>query len=143
MRRALGCGGLEDVPDAGQALAGVVGQQVAALGHEALDGVVLEGWIVGTGQGEQVGQREAAPGSAQNGERGDAIGWMQQGAGERGEVEHLLALAEGVDLDRAEGDCIFLFQRRNNLSEVVAAAHQDGDLPGIGASRRRGLASHS
>ena len=69
-------------------------------------------WRAGSsaaGERVQVGQREAAPGSAQNGERGDAVGGVKQGAGERGEVEDLLALAEGVDLDRAEGDCIFLF----------------------------------
>src|SRR5208283_1044933 len=64
---------------------------------------------------------------------------VEQGAGERGEVEDFLSLAERLDLDGAEGDCIFLFQCRNNLSEVIAAAHQDGDLPGIGAARREGL----
>ena len=52
----MGCGGLEDVPDACEALAGVVGQEVAALGHEALNGVALEGWVVAASEGVQVGQ---------------------------------------------------------------------------------------
>ena len=64
---------------------------------------------------------------------------MEQGAGKRGEVEDLLSLAEGFDLNRAEGNCIFLFQCGDDLVEVVAAADQDGDLPGFGTARREGL----
>jgi len=96
--RTLGGGEFQNAPYAGHALAGVVGQQVAALVHQALDGVALEGGVVAASEGVQVGQREAAPGSAQNGKRGDAVGGVQQGAGERGEVEHLLALTEGLNL---------------------------------------------
>ena len=130
---------MEDVPDAGEALAGVVWQEVATLGHESLNGVALEGWVVAAGERVQVGERESAPGCAQDGERGGAVGWMEQGAGERGEVEDFLSLAERLDLDCAEGDCIFLFQCGDDLVEVIAAANQDGDLPGIGAARREGL----
>ena len=135
----MGCGGLEDVPDAREALAGVVWQEVAALVHQAGNRVALQGWVVAAGEGVQVGQREAAPGSAQDGKRGGAVGWVEQSAGERGEVEDLLSLAEGLNLNRAEGNCIFLFQCGDDLVEMVAAADQDGDLPGFGAARRERL----
>ena len=96
----MGGGGLEDVPDAGEAQAGVVWQEVAALGHEALNGVALEGWVVAACEDVQVGERKAAPRGAQDGKSGGAVGWVEQSAGARGEVEDLLTLAERLDLAR-------------------------------------------
>jgi hypothetical protein len=137
--RALGSGFCEDLPDALETLNGVFGEEVAALCHEALDGVALEGWVVAASERMQVGERKAAPGSAQEGERGDAVGGVEQGAGERGEVEDLLALIEGLDLDRAEWDTagvsvlvVEQIEGGNDLDEVVADAHQDGDAPWLG-----------
>ena len=101
---ALGGGVGENLADSLKALAGVVGEEVSAILYEAVDGVALEGGIVGPGEGVQVGEREAAPGGAQDGEGGDSVGGMKQSAGERGEVEDLLAVAEGFDLDGAEGN---------------------------------------
>ena len=91
---ALRSGGFEHVPDSGEALNGFFVEEMAALGHEALDGLVFERrgvgigfgfWLgLGAGEGVEVGEREAAPGCAQDGERGDAVGGVEQGAGERG-----------------------------------------------------------
>ena len=72
--RTLGGCGLEDVPDASDALAGFVRKKMAAFFDEARDGEVFEGGIVGTGEGVQFGEREPAPGRAQNRERGDTVG---------------------------------------------------------------------
>jgi len=63
-------------------------------------------------EGVEVGEREAAPGCAQDGEGCDAIGGMEQGAGERGEVENLLTLGEGLDFDGAEGNGFYGARRR-------------------------------
>ena len=64
---------------------------------------------------------------------------MQQGAGEGGEVEDLLPLVEGVDLDGAEGEFavpVLSSKGGDDLGEVVAAADEDGDRPGFGSCRR-------
>jgi hypothetical protein len=52
---------------------------------------------------------------------------MKQRAGERGEVEDLLALVEGFDIDGAEGDVGGLgAQQGDELVEVIAAADKYG-----------------
>ena len=100
-RRAVG--GLKNFLHAGKALAGVGGKQVAAVGDQARDGVALGGGVVGTRESVQVREREAAPGSAKHGQRGNAVGWVKDGTGERGEVEDLLALIERGDFYGAVG----------------------------------------
>ncbi len=107
---------------------------------------MTEGGVVGAGEGVEVGEREAAPGGAEDGEGGDAVGGVEEGAGEGGEVEDLLALVEGFDLDGAEGNAGIGGGRfglaakgGDDLGEVVAAADQDGEGPGLGAAGREGF----
>ena len=71
------------------------------------------------------GEGEAAPGGAQEGEPCGAVGGVEEGAGEGEEVEDLLALAEGFDLDGAEGDGGGLLEGGYDLNEVAAVADQD------------------
>ena len=66
--------------------------------------MVFECGIVCSGEGMQVGQRKAAAGRTQQGERCNAVPGMEQRAGEGDEVENLLALVEGFNLNRAEWD---------------------------------------
>ena len=128
---AGGCGGGENRVDAGEALLRIGGEQMGAVFDEAEDGAVAEGGVVGAGEGTQVGEGQAAPWSAQHRECGDAIGGMEQSAGKRDEIEDLLALGEGLDLDGAEGE-LGAAERGDDLGEVVAGAHEDGDAPGLG-----------
>ncbi len=57
-------------------------------------------------QSVQIGEREAAPGRAQNGEPRDAIGRVQQREGQRHQVFDHLPLAELIDLDGLECNSI-------------------------------------
>ena len=74
----------------------------------------------------QVPQGKAAPWRAQYGEPGDAIHGMQERTGERGEVLHLLAFAQLLNLHRAEGNICLAKPARNQV-QVGARANQDGD----------------
>ncbi len=87
---------------------------------------VLEGGVVGAGEEVQVGEGEAAPRRAQNGEPRDAIHGMEEGAGEGAEVEEFLALEEALDFDGAEGDAM-VAEERDDLGEVGAGADENGD----------------
>src|SRR6266850_2575976 len=86
-------------------------------------------------------QRQRKPWRAQDGEPGDAVAEVRKRAREGVEVLHHLLLAEALDLDGAVADARGL-QRRDDLGERVAPAHQDGaaafrganevdDLPGF------------
>ena len=74
------------------------------------------------------------------------VSGVEQGTGEGSEVENLLSLAEGFDLDRAERDCtgvsFFVVEQiegGDDLGEMVAATHQHGDLPGSSTARWQGF----
>jgi hypothetical protein len=93
---------------------------------EFKDGKILAVAIVGAGEEVQIGEGEAAPGRAQDGEPRDPIHGMEQGAGEGEEIAELLTLGEALDFDGAEGDAA-LAQERDEFEEVGAGAHEDGD----------------
>ncbi len=76
---------------------------------------------------EQVREHEPAPRCAQHRERGEPIGGLQQRVREAQEVEDRLARAERVELDCREGNARCA-QRRQDLVEIAARAHQDRDV---------------
>ena len=71
-----------------------------ALRNERGDG----GVGVFAGEGEEIGERETAPRSAQDGEPGDAVRGMQQCVGEGESVLDFRSFVEGVEVEGAEGD---------------------------------------
>src|SRR5690348_4855358 len=98
-----------------------------------------EGGVVRAGEGVEVSKGKAAPWGAEDGECGDAVRGMEQRTGECGEVEHLLTVAQGLDVEGAEGDGVAA-ERRDDLREMDAAAHEDGDAPGhVAAGRERSI----
>ncbi len=128
---AFGEGDGEDGPEGGDAGDAVFGKKVAALVDEVEDGSFGEGGIVLPGEQVEVDEGEAAPGRAQEGQPGGAVGGVEEGAGEGDEVEDLLALGEGFDLDGAVGDGGSL-EGGDDLGEVDAVANEDGDGWGFG-----------
>src|ERR1700683_1787342 len=112
--------------DADRSLLSVSTEQRRALAqkgeHRDL-GAVLG---VATAKRMQVPQGKAAPWSAQYGKPRDAIHGMQERTGERGEVLHLLAFAQLLNLYCAEGNHCLAKSARNQV-QVGARADQDGD----------------
>lgn len=106
---------------------------MSARFDQAEERLFAERKIVGAGESMQIGEGQAAPGGAEHSERGDAVGGMEQSTGEGGEIEDLLTVAQGFDIDGAKGDCVAA-QRGDDLGEVVTAAHQNGDAPGLVAA---------
>ncbi len=83
------------------------------------------------GQLVQVGQREAAPGRAQQRQPMHAVGQVVQGVGEGEQVLDGLALGQRFDFDGLKGQR--LWPRAQGLHqglEVGAGAHQHGDAAG-------------
>ena len=64
------------------------------------------------GDGVQIFDGQAAPGRAQNGQPGDAIGQMQQGERQRHQILNDGALAELIDFDGLKGNVAAAQQRR-------------------------------
>ena len=105
---------------------GLRAEQMEALGEQFGDGAGEELGIVGAGEGVQVGEREAAPGSAENTEPGDAVEGIEEGAGEGERVEDFGAGGELFKIDGAEGNFGFA-QGLGDGGEGVAGAAEDGD----------------
>src|SRR5882762_2784858 len=76
------------------------------------------------GEEQEIGEGEAAPGSAQAREPGDAVPEVQERARQRVEVLHHLLLAELLDVEGAEAHARLL-ERRHDLVEVSAVADKD------------------
>ncbi len=57
------------IDDGREALAGVVGEQVATVGDQATDGEATGGGVVGSRESMQVGERQATPGHRSTAER--------------------------------------------------------------------------
>ena len=81
---------------------------------------------VAAGERVEVGERQPAPRRAQQREPGEPVGRMRERARQRQQVLHHRAVAELLDLDRAEAQAGVL-QLRHDLAQVAAVAHQDGD----------------
>src|SRR5882672_808795 len=107
-----------------------VGREMGDVAHPVEDQVFPAGKLAAAlfgapgGEKQQVGEREAAPRRAQDGEPGDAIAEVQERARQRVEVLHDLPLAELLDVEGAEAHARFL-ERRHDLVEVRAVADQD------------------
>ena len=129
------------MPDALQPLDRLFAEQMAALGHQPLDGVVFEGRVISTGEGVKVGEREAAPRRVEDGQSSDAVGRVEERASEGGEVENFDAFVEWGDLDGAVGNASvgFVVEGGYDLGEMAAVADEDGDLPRLGAARGQWL----
>ena len=119
-------GAAEDLRGAGEALLTIRGEQVQVAIDKLKDRHGSEGAMVGASEDVEVGESEAAPGRAQNGEPGDAVHGMQEGAGEREQIAELLAGGEGIDFNGAEGDAA-IAEQRDQLMEVRAIADEHGD----------------
>ena len=84
----------------------------------------------------QVGERESAPGRAENAEPGDAVEGIEHGAGESERVENFRARGQLFKIDGAEGDA-GLAEGQSDGSQGVAGAAENGDA--VLGSRRVGL----
>src|SRR5258706_3384468 len=119
----------EDRADAVDALL-AIGREVGDVAHlvedeRAAAGVLAAAFLAPAGgEGEEIGEGEAAPGRAQAREPGDAVAEVQERARQRVEVLHDLLLAELLDVEGAEAHARFL-ERRHDLVEVRAVADED------------------
>ena len=118
-------------------------EELAALGAEAIAPGVEDCWEgfgggfgrAAAGDGEEVGETETAPRGVQDGEPGDAVGGMQQSAGEGEGVEDFGTVVEGFDFEGAEGDGLVggvgAVEFGDDAGEVGAGAGKDGDAPRV------------
>ena len=94
----------EDGPGAVEEALAFGAEEVAARGDDGGEGVACGVGVAVAGEGEEVGEGEAAPRGVQDGEPGCAVGGVEEGAGEGEGVEDFGALVEVFDVEGAEGD---------------------------------------
>ena len=98
------------------------------------DGIAQRPAVASADEREQVRERQSAPRCAQRCEPGRAIRGLHQRMRERGEIEHRLALGKPIQIDRRIRDSCSA-QRRQQLREIGALAHEDRDRLRIAGQR--------
>ena len=94
-------GGFEDGEGAVEEVLTFGAEEIAARGDDGGEAIRWQGsgWAA-VGDGEEVGEAEAAPRGVEDGEPGDAVGGVEERAGEGEGVEDFGALAELFDVER-------------------------------------------
>ena len=84
----------------------------------------------------EIGEGEAAPRSAEDGEPRDAVHGLKQGPGEGEQIQKFLAVGKVFDFDGAEGNTA-LAEQRQKFGEMRARANENSDavfgVRGVGA----------
>ena len=116
----------QDFHRAGEPLPAIAGEPMTAEFDKFRNGRVPECRVVRAGELMQIGERESAPGRAQDREPRDAIHGVQQRAREGAEIEQFLAFGKVLDFNGAKRN-IALAEQPSDLRQVRASANQDRD----------------